>query len=150
MANSPGQPGATADAVGDLPFPVVAIGASAGGLEPLTSLLGSIPRDAGLSFVVAMHLDPHARSELPDILAKVTPLPVVEATEGVKVEVNRVYVGPPGASIILVDGSLALLSRPPHGLPIRLWVSGCSTGEEVYSLASASWSSSPTATTPTP
>jgi two-component system CheB/CheR fusion protein len=105
-----------------LPFPIVGVGASAGGLEAITSLLERIPADPGLAFVVVVHLDPHHKSELPAILSRVTRLPVLTVAEGTEVQVNRVYVGPPNASVSLVGNTLTLTTRPPRGvfLPIDI------------------------------
>ncbi len=99
-----------------LPFPVVGIGASAGGLEAITSLLERIPDNPGLAFVVILHLDPHYKSELPTILSRITPLPVRHVTEGVEIEANHVYVGPPNNSVSLAGGTLTLTIRPPRGV----------------------------------
>ncbi len=105
-----------------LPFPVVGVGASAGGLEAITSLLERIPADPGVAFVVVVHLDPHYKSELPAILSRVTRLPVLTVTEGVAIQVNHVYVGPPNASVSLAGKTLTLTTRPPRGvfLPIDI------------------------------
>ncbi|HEX2524214.1 MAG TPA: chemotaxis protein CheB, partial [Terriglobia bacterium] len=61
---------------GNRHFPIVGIGASAGGLEALTSLLQALPVDTGLAFVIIQHLDPKHESMLPDILARSTRMPV--------------------------------------------------------------------------
>jgi two-component system CheB/CheR fusion protein len=99
-----------------LPFPTVAVGASAGGLEAITGLLEAVPADPGLAFLIVLHLDPHSRSELSSILARNTRLPVSEVADGMKVEVNRVYVLPPNASMTLTDSTLKLAPRPPRGV----------------------------------
>src|SRR5262245_16884800 len=109
----PGAAAAEAERPGSLPFPVVAIGASAGGLEPLSTLLEVLPAQPGLAVIVVMHLSPHAKSELPHILARVSAMPVRVAAGGTRVEVDHVYVGPPGSSVVLVDGEMTLLTRPP-------------------------------------
>src|SRR5262245_50133997 len=102
--------------LGDLPFPVVAVGASAGGLEAVSHLLERLPADPGLAVIVAMHLAPSVKSELTAILSRVTPMTVREAADGTKVQVNHVYVGPAGSSVVLTDGALGLHTRPPHGV----------------------------------
>ncbi len=98
------------------PFPIVGVGGSAGGLEAFIDLLQSLPPDPGLAFLFVLHLEPTHKSELPVILANVTPMPVHEATEGMKVEVNHLYLIPPNKSLALADGTLTLEARPPHGL----------------------------------
>ena len=73
-------------------FPVVGVGASAGGLEALTSLLKAVPPDTGLAFVIIQHLDPKHASLLPDLLARWTRMPVHQVKDGMLVEPNHVYV----------------------------------------------------------
>jgi two-component system CheB/CheR fusion protein len=103
------------------PFPVVGIGASAGGLEAFTELLESLSGDPGMAFLFVSHLDPHHKSHLPEILAKVTPMPVREVSEGMAVTANNVYVIPPGTNMALTDGRLTLTPRsavPGQHMPI--------------------------------
>ncbi|HUG68374.1 MAG TPA: chemotaxis protein CheB [Pirellulaceae bacterium] len=88
-------------------FPIVGIGASAGGLEAMEEFLTNMPTDTGIAFVVVTHLHPGHISLLPELLGKKTAMPVVEAADGLKVEPNHVYVGPSG-------GHLAILNRTLH------------------------------------
>jgi two-component system, chemotaxis family, CheB/CheR fusion protein len=92
-------------------FPVAGIGASAGGLEAFTALLKHLPVDTGMAFVVVQHLSPTHDGILPTLLAKTTKMPVLEVSNGMKVEPNHVYVIPPNASMAITDGSLKLLPR---------------------------------------
>jgi two-component system CheB/CheR fusion protein len=92
-------------------FPIVGIGASAGGLEAISELLATIPRSSGLSFLVVQHLDPSRHSLLPDILTKHTTMPVVEATEGMAIEVDHVYVIPPNARMRVAQRRINLRPR---------------------------------------
>src|SRR5262245_33400850 len=87
-------------------FPVVGIGASAGGLEALQELLDHMPADTGMAFVVVTHQHPGHTSLLPELLGKNTDLPVVEARDGQVVEPNYVYVGPPGGHLTIMNGAL--------------------------------------------
>jgi two-component system CheB/CheR fusion protein len=106
---------------GGPPFPVVGVGASAGGLEAFSSLLQSLPSDPGMAFLFVLHLEPHHKSHLPEILAKVTPLPVLQVEQGMAVEVNHVYCIPPNTEMALTDGRLTLSPRSPrpgHHMPI--------------------------------
>src|SRR5213078_2401965 len=64
-----------------LPFPVVYVGASAGGLEAFTQLLGALPTDTGMAFVLVTHLSPSHASHLADILSRATQMPVTEVKE---------------------------------------------------------------------
>jgi two-component system CheB/CheR fusion protein len=79
-------------------FPIVGIGASAGGLEALTSLLQALPIDTGLAFVVIQYLDPKHESMLPDILARIR---VRQVSDGMLVEPNYVYVIPANTGLAL-------------------------------------------------
>ncbi len=87
-------------------FPIVGIGASAGGLEALQEFFGHMPADSGMGFVVVTHQHPGHVSLLPSLLSKVSHMPVIEAEEGLKVEPNHVYVGPPGVVLEIADGRL--------------------------------------------
>src|SRR2546422_674038 len=87
-------------------FPVVGIGASAGGLEAFIELLGGLPPDSGIAFVLVQHLEPHHASQLTDILSRVTPMPVVQAEDGLRVEANRVYVIAPNTKLTIEQGVL--------------------------------------------
>src|SRR5688572_27072585 len=65
------------------PYPIVGIGASAGGLEAVTQLLQALPPSPGVALVLVQHLSPDHKSHLPDLLMPISPLPVVQAAEGV-------------------------------------------------------------------
>jgi two-component system CheB/CheR fusion protein len=94
-----------------LDIPVVAIGASAGGLEALTAILRALPTDIALAFVLIQHLDPKRRSILPELLSKATKIPVLEAIDAMKIESNRVYVMPSNVDISITDGHFGLMPR---------------------------------------
>jgi two-component system CheB/CheR fusion protein len=102
-------------------FPIVGIGASAGGLEAFSELLAHLSLDAAMAFVLVQHLDPKYPSILSEILSRTTPLPVVEVQHGVRVEPGHVYVMPPNTSMTIVKGVLNLAPRSddrgPH-MPI--------------------------------
>lgn len=68
------------------PFPIVGVGASAGGLDALKRLFASLPHKPGLAVVVVQHLDPHHSSQLTQLLADRASMPVLDATHGMKVE----------------------------------------------------------------
>ena len=86
------------------PINIVGIGASAGGLDAFHSFFQNMPPDSGLAFVVLLHLPIDRRSMLPDILTRWTPMRVIEATDGKRIEANIVYVPPPHAIVSLDDG----------------------------------------------
>ncbi len=96
-------------------FPIVGVGASAGGLEAFTQLLKALPPDTGMAFVLVQHLAPSHPSALSEILARATKMPVMEVRDEPTVEPNRVYVIPPDRSMIIVGGSLQLLPREGRG-----------------------------------
>ena len=94
-----------------LSFPVVGIGASAGGLEAFSKVFSALPVDTGMAFVVIQHLDPSHESQLAELLAKTTAMPVKIATESAPVEPNCVYVIPHAAEMTILSGRLHLSSR---------------------------------------
>ena len=87
-------------------FPIVGIGASAGGLDALEKLLSATPPHPSASFVILMHQSPGHVSLLPGILSKKTSLPITEAVDGLKLKPNQCYLVPPGAHMILYKGAL--------------------------------------------
>jgi two-component system, chemotaxis family, CheB/CheR fusion protein len=101
----------------DGPFPIVGIGASAGGLGPVTTLLRSLPTKTGMAFVVVQHLDPHHASALSSILAKATRMKVSEVKDGLIVRPNEVYVIAPATDMVLEDGQLRLTPRSASRIP---------------------------------
>ncbi len=76
-------------------FPVVGIGASAGGLEACTALLKALPVNPGMAFVLVQHLDPHHESILHKLLSKTTEMPVIQVEDGMVLERDHLYVIPP-------------------------------------------------------
>jgi two-component system CheB/CheR fusion protein len=108
------QGGGAPVGVGD--FAVVGIGSSAGGLEAARNLLGALPADTGMAFVLVQHLDPTHESMMVDLLAGHTAMTVRQATDGMPIAPNHVYVIPPGTYLSVGDGALHL-SQPQarHG-----------------------------------
>lgn len=107
-----GQPGAAAAVAR-----VVAVGASAGGLDAFIDLLSSIPVRTGLAFVLVQHLDPRHESMLAGILARAAAIPVQQVTDGMRIECDHVYVIPPDREMTVSDGILRLdprTSEVPH------------------------------------
>lgn len=92
-------------------FPVVGVGASAGGLEAFTKMLKAIPEKSGMAFVLVQHLAPAHESALPEILQRVTKIPVLEIPDEVKILVDTIYVIPSNKILILTDGVLRLSPR---------------------------------------
>ncbi len=94
-------------------FPVVGIGASAGGLEAFTELLRHLPEKSGMAYVLVQHLDPTHGSVLQEILSRTAKIPVTEVTDGTIVQHDHVYVIPANANMIIEDGALRLVPREP-------------------------------------
>jgi two-component system CheB/CheR fusion protein len=98
-----------------LPFPVVGIGASAGGLTAVEQLLGSLPSNTGMAYIMVLHLAPDSPSMLHAIFQRYTQMPVLEVLDDLPIEPNHVYIIPPGRSLAMNDGHLRLgrLERTP-------------------------------------
>ena len=95
-------------------FPVVGIGASAGGLEAFKRLLKAIPEDSGMAYILVQHLDPTHESILSDLLQKVTRVPVQEITDNVHVLQDHIYIIPSNKLLMATDGVLQLSARLPR------------------------------------
>lgn len=100
-------------------FPIVGVGASAGGLEAFTQLLKHLPLDTGMGFVLIQHLDPEHESALTQILSRATRMPVREITNNEQVQANHVYVIPRDANLTIVQGILKIHPRPRTRAPNR-------------------------------
>jgi two-component system, chemotaxis family, CheB/CheR fusion protein len=92
-------------------FPIVGIGASAGGLEAFSELLHHLPEKTGMAFVLVQHLDPKHGSVLQEILSRTTKIPVTEVIQGVVVQPDHAYVIPANANLSIKNGMLQLASR---------------------------------------
>src|SRR6478609_10675122 len=113
-------------------FPIVGVGASAGGLEAFRSLLQALPAKTGMAFVLVQHLDPEHESLLTRLLSHATRMPVTEVVEGVSVEPDRVYVIPPNKALGIRDGILHLLARKrqqPKHMPIDAFLNSLAEHE---------------------
>jgi two-component system, chemotaxis family, CheB/CheR fusion protein len=100
-------------------FPIVGIGASAGGLEPITKLLENLPIDTGLAFVVIQHLATGQESMLPEILSRSTKMKVEQISNNMREEKNHVYVISPGSTLTLEDECMKLLPKEKFFKPIN-------------------------------
>src|SRR5208282_5396094 len=89
-----------------------AIGASAGGLDACRKLLDALPARSGMAFVIVQHLDPSHDSMMVDLLAGHTSMPVLLATDGMRIERERVYVIPPGVYLSVDEKGGLRLSKP--------------------------------------
>lgn len=120
-------------------FPVVGIGASAGGLDAFKKLLKSIPENSGMAFLLVQHLDPKHESLLPELLQKVTSIPVLEISDDIKVEPNHIYVLPSNKMMVANDGILKLTARPEKSvnkinLPIDLFFTSLAEVHQIHAI----------------
>ncbi len=98
---------------------IVALGASAGGLEALQGFFGAMPADPRLAFVVITHMAPQHDSHMAELLGRASAMPVTEAKEGERVEAGRVYVIPPGRLMGIRGGTLLLEPAAPRPATLR-------------------------------
>ncbi len=102
-------------------FPIVAVGASAGGLEALSQFLGHVPENCGLGFVIIQHLDPDHVALLPELLQRVTRMKVVQVKDRTHVRQDCVYVIPPNRDMSILHGVLHLFeAAEPRGLRLPI------------------------------
>ncbi|HEY2583897.1 MAG TPA: CheR family methyltransferase [Mucilaginibacter sp.] len=92
----------------DSQFPVVGIGASAGGLDAVKTFLQALPSKSGMAYVFIQHLSPEHESILPELLQRVAPFPVQQITDNLHIEQNHLYIIPQNKVVTVVDGSLRL------------------------------------------
>jgi two-component system CheB/CheR fusion protein len=92
-------------------FPIVGIGASAGGLEAFSELLRFLPEKTGMAFVLVQHLDPKHGSVLQEILSRTTKIPITEVIQGVVVQPDHIYVIPANTNLTIRNGLLQLGAR---------------------------------------
>jgi two-component system, chemotaxis family, CheB/CheR fusion protein len=100
-------------------FPVVGIGASAGGLEALEQFLGNVPNNSGLAYVIIQHLDPTQKGMLPELLQRITRMKVFQVKDRMEVKPDCVYVIPPNTSMSILRGVLHLF-KPLESRGLRL------------------------------
>ena len=89
-------------------FPIVALGASAGGLEALEQFLTKVPDNSGMAYIVIQHLDPTQKGMLPELLQRVSRMKVVQVKDRIPIKINTVYVIPPNTSMSILNGHLHL------------------------------------------
>ncbi|MEO8131518.1 MAG: chemotaxis protein CheB, partial [Bryobacteraceae bacterium] len=119
-------------------FPIVGIGASAGGLEAFTMLLECLPATTGMAFVLIRHLEPRHQSHLTELLVRKSAIPIREVKGPTPVEPNHVYVIPSGSNLTIVRGILNLSERPHSGarnLPIDDFLQALSNDRQCAAVA---------------
>jgi two-component system CheB/CheR fusion protein len=113
----------TTESLSENVFPVVGIGASAGGLEAFKKLIRAIPHNSGMAYILVQHLHPDHESSLPEILRRETNIPVEEIFDNVKVEPDKIYIIPANKIVVAKDNVLKLSRRPKHekNMPIDIF-----------------------------
>jgi two-component system, chemotaxis family, CheB/CheR fusion protein len=94
------------------PYPIVGIGASAGGLDAIRAVLDAVPAQSGLAFILVQHQDPAGESHLAELLSAHSAIHVAPAEDGLAIEPDHVYVSVPSRDIVVEDGHLRLLKQP--------------------------------------
>ncbi len=103
------------------PFPIVGIGASAGGLEALEHFLSHVPAASGMAFVIIQHLDPTHKGMMPELLQRATGMKVIQVKDRTLVQPDCVYVIPPNKDMSILHGMLHLLApAAPRGLRLPI------------------------------
>ena len=118
-------------------FPVVGVGASAGGLEAFKRLIRAIPENSGIAYILVQHLEPSHESMLVDILQKITHIPVQEITNNIRVEPDNLYVIPSNRLLMANDGRLELSPRPPQkekNMPIDVFFSSLAEVHQSHAI----------------
>ena len=116
--NTPAMQTSGADPVS---FPIVGIGASAGGLEALELFLSRVPKNSGLAFVIVQHLDPTRQGIMPQLLQRTTGMKVIQVKDRTRVQPDCVYVIPPNKDMSVLHGVLHLLDPvSPRGLRLPI------------------------------
>ena len=120
-SQSAGPPADDAPSVERTPFPIVGIGASAGGLEALELFLRNVPQGSGMAFVIVQHLDPTHNGIMAELLQRTTPMTVAQVKDRTRVEPDCVYVIPPNKDMSVLHGVLHLLDPvTPRGLRLPI------------------------------
>ena len=110
----------TANKAKNNPFPIVAIGASVGGLKAVTALLNNVSAKTGMAFIFVQHLSPTHKSHLTELLSKITKMKVQDIEDMEKMIPDNVYVIPFDKGIEVTDGHIKLIPRKRQGKPITI------------------------------
>jgi len=119
------------------PFPIVGVGASAGGLGALQQFLSHVPPASGMAIVIVQHLDPDREGMLVELLQRHSAVPVVQASDQMVVQPDHVYVIPPGRDLSILNGTLQLMEPPePRGLrlPIDTFLKSLAQDRQQHSI----------------
>ena len=133
MAPGEGAPGSQAESPARLPFHIIGIGASAGGLGAFERFFSQMPSDSGLAYVIVSHLDPTHKSLMADLINNYTAMPVYQIEDQTAVEPNCVYIIPPNKDLSIFHGVLQLMEPvQPRGqrLPIDVFFRSLAEDQE--------------------
>ena len=122
------------ESTSNIRFPVVGIGASAGGLEAIKTFIQSIPRKSGMAFVFVQHLSSGRESALPEILKKISKIPVLEVSDEINLEKDHFYTIPSNKILITVDGKLKLGDKKQQTKTIDIFLSSLGVVHQSYSV----------------
>ena len=117
-------------------FPVVGVGASAGGLDAFRSLIRAVPLESGMAYILVQHLHPEHTSSLAEILQRETSLPVLEITDNVVVKPDNIYIIPSNKILVATDGILQLSARPRNekNMPIDIFFKSLAEVHQSHSI----------------
>jgi chemotaxis response regulator CheB len=118
-------------------FPIVGLGASAGGLEALEQFFAQVPKSSGIGFVVVQHLDPTRKGIMAELLQRNTRMNVTQIKDGMKVQPDHVYVIPPNRDLSILRGELHLLepaARRGLRLPIDFFLRSLADDQREQSI----------------
>jgi two-component system CheB/CheR fusion protein len=127
--------GSREEAAGGKLFPIVGMGGSAGGLEAFEQFFSHMPPDSGMAFVVIVHLDPNYKGMMPELIQRVTKMPVLQAKDGMRVEPGRIYIIPPNRNLSILHGALQLMEPVlPRGqrMPIDFFLRSLADDRESH------------------
>jgi len=114
-------------------FPIIGIGASAGGFEALEQFLAHVPEDSGIAFIIVQHLDPTRKGLMPELLQRGTRMKVTQVKDRTRVQPNRVYVIPPNKNMSILHGLLHLFEpseKRGQRLPIDFFLSSLALDQQ--------------------
>jgi two-component system CheB/CheR fusion protein len=127
----------TAVAPAKVAFPIVGIGASAGGLEALEQFLGHVPAGSGMAFVIVQHLDPTRKGIMPELLQRATRMKVIQVKDRTTVRPDCIYVIPPNKDMSILHGVLHLLAPTASRgmrLPIDFFLRSLAQDQQEHSV----------------
>jgi two-component system CheB/CheR fusion protein len=121
------------------PFPIIGVGASAGGLAAIEAFFSGMPVDGdpGMAFVLVQHLDPDHKSLLAELIQRRTRMPVTEAVDGMVVQANCVYIIPPNRDMAFLNGTLQLLEPVAprgHRLPVDFLFASLAADQQEHAV----------------